>query len=69
MTKKEKSNHIAMTILDMLKEHNIQDKSLFLSDMSSIIWIFATDVGVEPMNNFGTEGKEQALSIKINYGY
>jgi L-rhamnose mutarotase len=69
MTKKEKSNHITMTILDMLKEHNIQDKSLFLSDISSIICIFDTDVAIETMNNFGTEGKEQALSIKINYGY
>ena len=61
-----KVNHITMDMLDMINEHGIKDKETFLSDLSSIICQLDTDIAINVMENFGQEGKNQALAIKVN---
>lgn len=67
--RQKKVNHITMDMLDMINEHGIKDKETFLSDLSSIICQLDTDIAINVMENFGQEGKNQALAIKVNYGY
>ena len=67
--RQKKVNHITMDMLDMINEHGIKDKETFLSDLSSIICQLDTDIAINVMENFGQEGKNQALTIKVNYGY
>ena len=62
-------NYIVSNIEGLLSEHNIKDKESFLGDISSILCQFDTDIAIEVMNNFGDVGKNQALAIKVNYGY
>jgi len=64
-----KINTITMELNDLLQEHEIKDKESFLSGVSSIICQLDTDIAIEVMESFGEEGKNEALSIKINYGY
>lgn len=67
--RKETSNYIISNIESIINEHNIQDVESFLSDISGIICRFDTDIAIEVMNGLGEYGKNQALSIKVNYGY
>jgi hypothetical protein len=45
------------------------DKESILSYFSAIICQLDTDIAISVMENFGKEGKNQALAIKVNYGY
>lgn len=67
--RKGKSNSITMDLENIINEHKIIDKESFLSDISSIICQLDTDIAIDVMENFGEIGKNQALSIKVNYGY
>tara|TARA_X000000368_G_scaffold418138_1_gene416712 strand:+ start:6456 stop:6677 length:222 start_codon:yes stop_codon:yes gene_type:complete len=67
--RKKKSNHITLSIMDMIDEHKISDKQTFLSDISSIICQLDTDIAIDVMENFGEEGKYESTAIKVNYGY
>jgi hypothetical protein len=62
-------NTIISDIESILSEHNITDKESFLADMSNIICQFDTDIAIKVMEDFGEEGKHQAMAIRINYGY
>jgi hypothetical protein len=62
-------NTIISEIQGLMVEEPPKDKGIVLSYISSIICQFDTDVAIEVMKEFGEEGKNQALSIKINYGY
>jgi hypothetical protein len=64
-----KINTIIMTVDNMISEHHIIDKETFLSDISCILCEFDTDIAIEVMEDFGEEGKYQAHSIRVNYGY
>jgi len=68
MTNKEKSNSISSDVSNYLLEFE-PNKEEFLSFVSSILCELDTDIAIGVMNNFGKEGKEQALAIKINHGY
>jgi len=46
-----------------------EDKASMLSYFSAIVCQLDTDIAIDVMENFGEEGKNQALAIKINYGY
>ena len=67
--RKKKSNHITLSMIDMINEHKISDKQTFLSDMSSVICQLDTDIAIDVMENFGEEGKYESTAIKVNYGY
>ncbi len=67
--RKKKSNHITLSMIDMINEHKISDKQTFLSDMSSVICQLDTDIAIDVMENFGEEGVYEATAIKVNYGY
>lgn len=45
------------------------DKSSMLSYFSAVICQLDTDIAIEVMGHFGEEGKDQAMAIKVNYGY
>ena len=67
-----KSNIITSDIENFMlefKPKNDADKENMLSYFSSIICQLDTDIAIEVMNNFGDIGKNQAMSIKVNYGY
>jgi len=67
--KKHKVNTITMDIESLLSEHKITDRESFLGDLSNIICQFDTDIAIEVMEQFGKEGEDQAMAIKVNYGY
>ena len=72
MTQKEKVNTIISEIEDFMFEftpQNKSDKESMLSYFSSMLCALDTDIAIEVMSEFGDEGKQQALAIKINYGY
>jgi hypothetical protein len=66
---KERTNLITNEIRNLLLEENIKDKQTFLNYMSNIICAFDTDIAIEVMKNFGEEGEEEVMSIKVRYGY
>lgn len=70
--KQKKINKITSEIKDFMYEYSLSltdDKSALLNCISSIICELDTDIAIKVMENFEDEGKKQALSIKINYGY
>ena len=67
--KKHRVNTIIMDIESLLSEHKITDRESFLGDLSNIICQFDTDIAIEVMEQFGKEGEDQAMAIKVNYGY
>jgi hypothetical protein len=58
-----------LDIESLLSEHKITDRESFLGDLSNIICQFDTDIAIEVMEQFGKEGEDQAMAIKVNYGY
>ena len=72
MTQKEKVNTIISEIEDFMFEftpQNKSDKESMLSYFSSMLCALDVDIGIGVMRELGEEGKQQALAIKINYGY
>jgi hypothetical protein len=74
MNKQEKINYITSTIENSELAHNkMPTNEEFLSVVSVIICQFDTDIAIGVMNKlekrFGEIAKQQALSIKVNYGY
>lgn len=45
------------------------DKESMLGYFSNIICQLDTDIAVEVMKGFGEAGENQAMAIKVNYGY
>ncbi len=70
-TKKQdaKINVITSNIEEILNQNQIGDKDDFLSSMSEIICQMDTDIAIGVMERLGPEGREQAMAIKVNYGY
>ena len=64
-----KINQLCSDIEGMASELAISDREAYLSYISSIICVFDTDIAIEVMERQGTEGKYQAMAIKVNYGY
>ena len=67
-----KVNTIAFEIEGFMYEFDAtlaNDKSAMLSCISAIICQFDTDIAIEVMKKFGKEGENQAMAIKVNYGY
>lgn len=67
-----KVNHITSSIREYMDEFPPKHKGEIeniLSYFSSIICQLDTDIAIKVMEEFGEIGKNQALSIKINYGY
>ena len=72
MTQEEKVNTIVSEIEAFMFEftpQNKSDKESMLSYFSSMLCALDTDIAIEVMKQLGDEGKQQALAIKINYGY
>ena len=72
MTQKEKVNTIISEIEDFMFEftpQNKSDKESMLSYFFSMLCALDVDIAIGVMSEFGDEGKQQALAIKINYGY
>lgn len=67
--KKAIANTIISEISGLMLEEPPKNKEIFLGYLSSIICQFDTDIAIDVMNEFGEEGKQEALAIKINYGY
>jgi len=65
----KKVNHITSSVKEIISDSNITELSDFLSSISEVLCQLDTDIAIEVMNNFGEEGKHQAMSIKVNYGY
>jgi hypothetical protein len=63
------TNTIISEIQGFMSEEPPRDKEVFLGYLSSIICQFDTDIAIDVMKEFGEEGKQNSLSIKINYGY
>ena len=64
-----KINVITSNIEELVEYLNLDYKEDFLGSMSKIICQFDTDVAIGVMERLGPEGKEQAMAIKVNYGY
>jgi len=64
-----KINVITSNIEELVEYLNLDYKEDFLGSMSEIICQFDTDVAIGVMERLGPEGKEQAMAIKVNYGY
>jgi len=64
-----KANSIAFDVNNLLSEHNIQDRESFFCDISAILCQLDTDIAINVLERFKGEGQEQALAIKVNYGY
>ena len=67
-----KVNTIIMEINGFMSEFPPQyetDKESMLGYFSNIISQLDTDIAIEVMKDFGKAGKNQAMAIKINYGY
>jgi hypothetical protein len=64
-----KINVITSNIEEILNQNQISDRVDFLSSMSEIICQFDTDIAIGVMERLGPEGREQAMTIKVNYGY
>jgi len=45
------------------------DKESMLGYFSNIICQLDTDIAIEVMKDFGKAGENQAMAIKVNYGY
>tara|TARA_R110000868_G_C10419077_1_gene723133 strand:+ start:237 stop:461 length:225 start_codon:yes stop_codon:yes gene_type:complete len=45
------------------------DKESMLGYLSAIICQLDTDIAIKVMEDFGKAGKNQAMAIKVNYGY
>ena len=45
------------------------DQETMLGYFSNIICQLDTDIAIEVMEHFGKYGKNQAMAIKVNYGY
>jgi len=65
----KKVNHITSSVKEIISDSNITELSDFLSSISEVLCQLDTDIAIEVMNNFGEEGKHQAMAIKVNYGY
>jgi hypothetical protein len=48
---------------------DIQNWDVLLGYISNIICQLDTDIAIEVMEQLGEEGKREAMSIKVNYGY
>ena len=66
---KGKVNTIIFTINEIFEENESLIKRDFLCDMGIILCEFDTDIAIAVLEEFGDEGKEEALAIKVNYGY
>jgi hypothetical protein len=55
-------------MMEFPPEHDT-DKESMLGYFSEIICQLDTDIAIDVMNNFGKAGKNQAMAIKVNYGY
>lgn len=69
MKQEAKINVITSNIEELINYLNLDAKEDFLSSMSEIICQFDTDIAIGVMERLGPEGKEQAMAIKVNYGY
>jgi len=65
----EKINCITADIEELMNFYDVDDRSYFLSMMSSILCELDTDITIGVMERLGPEGKDEALAIKVNYGY
>lgn len=66
---KGKINTIISEIEGLMLEEPPKDKAVFLGYISNILCQLDTDIAIEVMENFGEEGKHEAMAIKVNYGY
>ena len=64
-----KINVITSNIEELINYYDFDNKEDFLGSMSEIICQFDTDIAIGVMERLGPEGKEQAMTIKVNYGY
>ena len=48
---------------------NETDKESMLGYFSNIICQLDTDIAIKVMEHFGKAGENQAMAIKVNYGY
>jgi hypothetical protein len=74
MSKLEKINYITSAIENSeFANGHIPTNDEFLYFVSEIICQFDTDIAIEVMDKlekrFGKIAKQQALTIKVNYGY
>lgn len=68
----KKANSIISEVESLMmqfKPQNNVEKENILMDISNILCKLDTDIAIYVMENFGEEGKNIALSIKVNYGY
>ncbi len=73
-TKESITNYIVSTIENSeVAQGQLPTNSEYLSMLSDIICQFDTDIAIEVMkklkNRFGEDAEDEAVSIKINYGY
>jgi hypothetical protein len=68
-TKEEKVNTLVSEIRNFISEAEPEDTEMFLAYLSDIMCVFDTDIAIEVLENFGEEGKEQAIGIKVRWGY
>lgn len=67
-----KVNTIISAIEQFMFEFSPQyetDQETMLGYFSNIICQLDTDIAIEVMEHFGKYGKNQAMAIKVNYGY
>jgi hypothetical protein len=70
LTPKQKQiNYITSTVKEFINDQNPNDLEIFLGHIREIICQFDTDVAISVLNEFGDEGKEQAMVVKVSYGY
>jgi hypothetical protein len=74
MNKQKKINYISSIIENSEFSYGqVPTNDEFLAFVSDIICEFDTDIAIEVMNKlekrFGKIAKQQALTIKVNYGY
>lgn len=62
-------NTICSDIEEMIYDRGEDDVKDMLGSLSNIICQFDTDVAILVMERLGDAGKEEAMAIKVNYGY
>jgi hypothetical protein len=67
--KQKQINYVTSTVQEFVNEHNLDDLEPFLSCLRQILCQFDTDVAISVLNEFGDEGKKQAMVVKVTYGY
>jgi hypothetical protein len=69
LSKQERINVLTSEVRNFIEEQKPENMEMFMGYISSMLCVFDTDIAIAVLEQFGEEGKQEALGIKVRWGY